>query len=688
MRLPCPHPTSIDRATLVLLAALLALVSVVPGCGGSEAPNDGISSSTMLVETLEYAFHENIHEAEQVEQDPERPIAPGRFETTTKKAAGKLYRGGEQPALVMTPPARATFTVDAPANARLSFSAGIAKQSQRFADEVRFEVLVDGEPIFDRVLAPEREPDAKDWVPFELTLDKGGPTSFTFRTSFPNERSEDDLPVLCGFGEPQLTTEKSISRTSASREKPNLLYVVVDTVRADHLGCYGHDRDTSPRLDALAESGLRYEAPVSAAPWTWPATASLLTGLPPLTHGVIFADSCFLPSDAETIAEKLQDDGVTTFAVSANSLVCRPQNFDQGFEFFEEAFHDLAGDVTDRFLSWLDDHGDHRFFAYLHYYDPHYPYDPPDGFRYVDAARGAPVPPAEHASYDAMRKMEDGGVRGYLEHEDRADAIRELYDGEIRYFDEHFGRMLDDLERRGLLENTIVVVTSDHGEEFFDHGRVGHSIQLHDELLVVPLILWYPPRIPNGVVKAQVATEWLPATLLDLMGVRPPGVLRERLPLTPDPASESPAFATTERWRDPQQATRHRQASIRTSRWKLISVPEPRTVREGGESRTIVEPDRLFDLVADPSEQRDVAAANRDIVEELRAKLDTWLERTLSNSLKRGVGEVADESAIERLRRLGYLPPANESSEEDADTPGDDDEESARDRDESRERGH
>ena len=659
-------PQPLDRATSpnrTLLLVVLLLAAGMPGCrndGGSGESN----SATMQIETIEFSFHERANEAELI-TDPERLTGPGRFETIRKKADGKPFQGGERPALILTPPAQATYSVDVPPDSRLSFAAGIAKHSQPYADEVRFEVLVGDKTIFDRILAPGREPADRDWIPFELDLEGEGQTTFVFRTSFPKERAADALPILCGFGAPHITTSETASRTIASREKPNLLYIVVDTVRADHLGCYGHERNTSPRLDALANEGLRYAAPVSSAPWTWPATASLLTGLPPFTHRVIFADSCYLPSAAHTIAEVLQDSGVTTYAISANPLICRPQNFDQGFEFFEEAFQARAGMLTDHFLSWLDDHESHRFFAYLHYFDPHYPYDPPGGFEYVDAARREPVPQSDHARYDAMRKMKSGeGVKGYLDHEDDADAIRELYDGEIRYFDEQFGRLLDDLQNRGVLDNTIVVVTSDHGEEFFDHGRVGHSIQLHDELLVVPLLLWYPPRIRAGVVDAQVETEWLPATLLDLMGARvpPDAGLVERLPLTPDVTSSEPAYSTTERWRNPDEALRHRQVSIRTKQWKLIVVPEAREESDDGDVREIVEPDLLFDLLEDPEETTNVADRYPDVVKKLRAELDEWIQSTNDRSLKSS-DEIAGESTIEKLRKLGYLPDPGEKKD-------------------------
>jgi len=622
------------RGPLGLLetCALIALVATVSGCGGS-------GGATMTVEEIVFAFDEELDRARVVVSNERMPPAKGPLQTVPKKAGGKRYLGGERPSILAAPPAEMVFeSVTVPENARLSFAAGIAGAAHADRPRVRFEVEVDGETVFDRTLAP---PDDVDWVPFEATLPARRRVTVVFRTSLvePGASAE---PVQCGFGTPRMTVTRQQPRSTASPDRPNLLYIVVDTLRSDHLGCYGYPRDITPNLDRFAEEGIRYATPVSTAPWTWPATASLLTGLDPYVHGVLNHASCYLPSAATTLAEACQAHRVTTYAVSANPLICRAQNFHQGFEFFDEVFLERADTVNDRFLAWLDEHGEHRFFAYLHYFDPHYPYDPPED-RFLEEVLGGPIPAEQAGDYRDLRKVE-GGVKGYLAHRDKRPIITDLYDAEIRFVDEQLGRLRAELERRGLLRDTIVAITSDHGEELFDHGRVGHSVTLYDELIVVPLILWHPARLRPAVIEEQVETVALPAALARLGGLAPPGELEQRtLPLPSSAGRAAPhAHATTERWRDPDEAFYRRQEAIRTGRYKLIVAPDQGLAQ-------------LFDLQADPGERTDLAAERPGLLDELCPELRYWAERTEEESLKRGMREQLGDDWRQRLRQLGYL---------------------------------
>lgn len=659
-----PIPTR--RSEPFLLAITMLACVFLPACG-SGSPDSGVK---MPVRKVAFAFDEEITEAEVRYQNPGRPIAKAGFETVVKKSRGQLFRGGELPAMVMPPPGEIAFRVDVPSNAELSFAAGISRKHHKYGP-VRFEVEIEGKSIFDRTLDPIRVPEDVDWAPHEESLDAfaGKLIEIVFRTTAIGTGATPPEPIECGFGIPTIATTEQRARTTADRDHPNLLYIVVDTVRADHLSAYGYERATSPNLDRFAAEGIRYETPVSAAPWTWPATASLLTGLYPFTHGVTYHDSCYLPSSADTLAEVLQAEGVTTFGLSANPLVCIPQNFHQGFEYFEEAFQERADVITDRFLAWLDGRGEQRFFAYLHYFDPHYPYDPPDGLRYVEEVLGRPVPADESPTYQAMRSMPKGkGVTGYLEHADKAAIITALYDAEIRYWDEQLGRLRATLEERGILENTIVVVTSDHGEEMFDHGRVGHSLTLHDELTVVPLVIWYPPRLESRLVRSVVETASLPGRLAVMMGADVPDSGKRASEIAPllrlsdaeptgSPASTEPtsctlephAYSTTERWTDPEVAMQRQQISVRTAGWKLIYVPE----FDGNED--IERPYRLFNLREDPDEMVDVAADHPDHAGSLLDCLLSWQARTLSATLKTWTSAM-DDATRKRLQNAGYLP--------------------------------
>ncbi len=650
-----------NRVAIALVLAGVVLVALRCGSGRQDDP-----AGTMEILRTAEAFHEILNDADSRREHPDAPIRQTSFETTTKKNAGKLYLGGERPALLMAPEAEITWALPIPENATLSFAAGIASESQELEPKIRFEVVVGDRTVFDRTLDPAAAAPDRDWVLHEepLPFSDEQPVPITFRTSLIGPEGIDAASLVCGFGTPQITTKDRVARTKPSKDRPNLLYICVDTVRADHLSCYGHDRPTSPNVDALAAEGIRYATPVSPSPWTWPSTASLLTGLYPYTHGVIWHDECYLPSKAETIAEALQRAGITTYAISANPLVCKPQNFDQGFEVFEEAFQERADVLTDRFLNWLDDQEGHRFFAYLHYFDPHYTYDPPEGLRYVEEVLQREVTPQERPQFEEMRAKQKGGVNAYRGRDDRASILTALYDAEIRFFDEQIGRLRAALEERGVLENTIVVLTSDHGEEFFDHGRVGHSLTLHDELTVVPLIVHYPARLSPAVVQDQAETVSLSPTLLELLGVDvPKGMVEHRLPLGEAAGVSRPGFSTTERWIDPEQAFRRRQNSIREPGWKLIHVPES----EGDDKRKpgALWPEtlRLFRLTDDPGEQTDVAAAHPGEVLRLRSELDKWVFDTQSKKLKTGGSQALSESMLKRLEEQGYLERGNEKDD-------------------------
>jgi len=595
----------------------------------------------MQVEEVEIDLVERIGDATVIHEHPEFPVAAGTFQTALKKQEGARFKGGERPAILAPPPSEIAFDLAVPPGASLQFAAGVDLGFHEAPVEVRFEVEVDGRKVFDRTLAPSRRVEDRDWVDArtEIVNADGRDVRVVLRTTAVVPAAE-GAPIRCGWGVPRVTRNRSIPRSEASPRRPNVLFIVVDTLRADRLGCYGSGRPTSPSLDRFAADATVFEKAVSPSPWTWPSTASLLTGLYPYVHGVLNADRCYLPSTAATLAEALRDAHFTPYGVSANPLICRAQNFDQGFETFEEAFHDDAAEVTDRFLAWLDGNRAYRFFAYLHYFDPHLPYRPPS-LAPLEEVLGHPLEAEERARYEALaatRRISD-----FWNQAPEAPRIRDLYDAEIRYWDSQFGRLLAALARQGLDDRTILVVTSDHGEELFDHGRVGHARTLYDELVLVPLVVHVPGAAPHRVAE-QVETVQIPATLLELVGIAPPpGMVADGLPGvgTGREAADRPGFSTTERWENPEEAFLRNQNSIRDGGWKLI-------VSEDGQKR-------LFSLADDPGESKDVAAGDAPRVERLDSRLRKWIDATRKASLKGPGVEVPSPDLLERLRAMGYV---------------------------------
>jgi len=280
----------------------------------------------------------------------------------------------------------------------------------------------------------------------------------------------------------------------------NILLVSIDTLRADHLGAYGYARDTSPHLDALARRGVLFETALSTSSWTLPAHASLLTGLEPWQH-TLQDDGTRLPARIPTLAAALGARGFYTFAVVSHVYVASPFGLDRGFAHFDDegiaggTRNPTADESIDRLLTALDARpADRPFFAFLHLFDPHWDYSAPGawGTRFVDPAYRGPV----DGSYEQMRAF--AGADRAMPADDLA-ALVARYDGEIAFVDAQLGRLFAALRARGLEQDTLIVVTGDHGEEFEEHRRLGHGRTLFEEQLRVPLILAGDPRLGTGV---------------------------------------------------------------------------------------------------------------------------------------------------------------------------------------------
>lgn len=305
--------------------------------------------------------------------------------------------------------------------------------------------------------------------------------------------------------------------------RPNVVFVCMDTVRADHLGCYGHRRDASPNLDALAARSTLFLDATATACWTKPSVPSYLTGTYPLQHGVYSGSardkngtvSDALPAAAWTIAEAFSEAGYQTGAFIRNSQLRYGLGFEQGFDVYFEESWDARG-IRWRAQDWLDERDRSRpFFLYLHFLDAHWPYDIPD----EAATRWAS---AEGVEFFRQKGLSDAINHGEIQlAPEQLDDLLALYDGAIRHIDEELGRLFLKLEREGEFGNTVICVLSDHGEEFLEHGRIGHGHSLHEELLRVPWILHVPGERP-GVVERPVSLVDVFPTVLTAARLAPP----------------------------------------------------------------------------------------------------------------------------------------------------------------------
>ncbi|MCP5113319.1 MAG: sulfatase, partial [bacterium] len=355
------------------------------------------------------------------------------------------------------------------------------------------------------------------------------------------------------------------SSGSGSAGRPNVLLISIDSLRQDRVHAYGNPNDTTPTLDALAEDGVLFTQAVSPTSWTLPAHLTMLTGLHPLSHLVV-VDTMSLDHSAVTLAEAFLDAGYNTAGIVSGPYLRGEYGFSQGFEHYD----DYTVAATDNFEShrqitsptllrlaqrwladWTESGKQKPFFMFLHMWDVHYDYIPPSPYdKMFDSDYSGTITgeafyssPLLHAGMDPRD----------VEH------LLALYDGELRYTDDHIGMILEELKRLGAFENTIIAVTSDHGDEFFEHGDRGHRKTLYDEVLLVPLIIRFPPKLPRGkVVTRQARLQDLPLTLASLAGLDAPesfgaNIRASRLrnynlaELLEDPAETAvPAFADVE----------------------------------------------------------------------------------------------------------------------------------------------
>ncbi|MBM4088639.1 MAG: sulfatase [Planctomycetes bacterium] len=331
---------------------------------------------------------------------------------------------------------------------------------------------------------------------------------------------------------------KRHNRSSATdRSRPNVLLICIDTLRPDHLTCYGYERRTSPNLDKLAAEGVLFESHISSTSWTLPAHAALFTSLPDSVHGCTDTDKR-LDDSFVTLAEAFAAAGYSTAGFFSGPYLHPAFGLSQGFAHYEDctsfagliddvpvaqwaehngvmqlSHHDVTNPIVyAAFRKWLAKNRDSNFFTFLHLWDPHFDYAPPPPYDTM-------FDPDYTGSISGVNYLFDQRINADMPARDLQHLIA-LYDGEIAWTDHYLGLILRDLEKAGLLDNTIVAITSDHGEEFFEHGSKTHRETLFDEVIRVPLVIRYPAKLPAGSrVRAQTRSIDVAPTLLELVGL-------------------------------------------------------------------------------------------------------------------------------------------------------------------------
>ena len=302
----------------------------------------------------------------------------------------------------------------------------------------------------------------------------------------------------------------------APAERPNVLVISIDTLRADHLSFLGYERKTSPHLDALAARSVVFEDAHSASSWTPPGAASFLTGLHPIRHGMV-GGPVRIHEEATTLAQTLSAAGYRTRAVVQNAWFAAEFGWSRGFDEYQH--HDFIGnplctpEIEADVAAWLAQPSEKPFLLWLNYFAPHCPYDPHEPWT-------ARYSPREYSKwFKAIEFVEMERFKGRILLPRDLDRLVALYDGEINFVDRHVGRVLSALDAAGLRERTLVVLVSDHGEEFKDHGSLGHYRTLHTELTHVPFLISLPDQQKALRVTRPVSTVDLVPTLRAVLGL-------------------------------------------------------------------------------------------------------------------------------------------------------------------------
>ncbi len=505
----------------------------------------------------------------------------GVFPEAGSRVAPMTFGDGTRRALLAPTPRSYAFYLEVPPRASLVFDYGGAAGTQ-FLVRARMDRGAGPRIVFQGKAQPGR------WQ--EGVVDLGPLAGRAIKLELITQGS-----ISAGWGDPEIMVPRDPApRTPApvaTQRKParNVILLVIDTVRADVFKPFNSKSAVrTPNFERLAEESTVFTSAYANENWTKPSVATILSGLYPTTHGTK-EDGDVLSSDAPLLSEHLKRKSFATAAFIANGYVSDKFGFKRGWDaytnYIRENRPSEAQYVFSDALAWINKHTDDRFFLYLQTIDPHVPYDPPSEYTRM-------YHPGEYRgrfgrSLDGIEQLDIASKKKPMDQADW-EYIRALYDAEVTYHDTHMGKFLDQIDQMGLLDETLFIVTNDHGEELRDHGKLGHGHSLYDELVRAPMLIRYPSLFRGGQrVSEPVENVDLFPTVLEALGLEPvsdvDGV--SLLPMLEGKPPSVPSYAISE--------FRAAFRSVRLGRWKMIAG------QDGNR--------RLFDMEIDPAEQVDQA---------------------------------------------------------------------------------
>ncbi|GMV93516.1 MAG: hypothetical protein AMXMBFR82_32940 [Candidatus Hydrogenedentota bacterium] len=472
------------------------------------------------------------------------------------------------------------------------------------------------------------------------------------------------LPVLgvagCGGSDTASDPGEAAGKSPKARaeiEHTNVLLISIDTLRADHLGCYGYEKDTSPYIDAIAADGTVFEWVYAPKSSTWPSLTTLQTSLYPVTHGVR-NNGLRVDNTPDTLAEVLTSQGYTCEAILTNAGV-------QNWEGFAKK-QVINGEPSDKIATanarlWLRENRDKKFFLWMHYMAPHSPWEPPDdNNKFVDPNYAGSMTGDQDTMAEAMLRPEPIS-KPDLDH------LIGLYDGEVNLTDAMVGILVETLQELGIYDNTLIIITSDHGEELYEHyGFLHHQASVYEGTLRVPLIYRLPGTVPGGKTVSELSglIDVAP-TVLDILDVPIPesyqGKSAEPL-LRDEPLKLGPAFGE---WRD-------KIIFVRTEEYRYILNPSnfhPPKVNnrrlEGVGDEELAERNgmpikevELYQVSVDPYEQKEIAAESPEAVAEMQKLIDEFMVKyswKFDDATDQRMESEIDPETRQELENLGYV---------------------------------
>ncbi|MBW1854973.1 MAG: sulfatase, partial [Deltaproteobacteria bacterium] len=617
---------------------------VLTGAGGAGTIFSGCERGREISVEKVYDFLHHLDEAE--------------ISTTRKEHVRKTsftIGGKQREVLYEHPDSQVVFrNVPIHKNALLTFGIGINENAWgKDGDGVLFEIIIVDEDsqehsIYSRYIDPKNNQEDRKWFDEEIDLRAftRQEVSFIFKTT--SGSKENKTADWAGWSEPLINSVGRKVRIKESKTD-NIILITVDTLRADHLKCYDNDQIHTPVFDRLAREGIVCKNAFSQTNITIPSHVSILTSLYLKDHQVLSNTKQELNANITTLAEILKGCGYTTAAaVSMTPLTPKwIKGIERGFDEFlcPPVLEVRAGETNRKVFQWMEKNYFKKFFLWIHYFDPHMPYEPPPPYDTLyyqgDPKQKKPNTMKEVLFHREFYSEPHSRLIKWLE------GVRDFrypvsqYKGEISYVDAQLGRLMEVLGQFGLSKKTLMVITSDHGECLGEHNIFFDHKGLYDPTIHIPLIFWYPRRFEPEEVKGLVASVDILPTILDTVGIKQSGDFRGKNILAMIGGGQKELNSELY-----SEHVNHTQVMIRTDKWKFIdSLKDMNYHKKFFIKAGNIE---LYDLENDPAELHDVSNEYPQLVSQFKEKMETWLKEKKPHSASKRME--MDQEDRERLR--------------------------------------